>query len=195
MRARRARGLPLHAPPHWYKDAGVYLITAANYLHQPYMSLPERRSSFEAQLCDRLKEAEVNLHAWVILPNHYHVLAEVSRFERLATGLKGLHGSTSRQWNREEGCSGRRVWYRYFDRRIRNEAHFMEALNYIHANPVKHGYCSRGGEWPWSSLTGYLDVEGAEWLADQWRAFRPNIEFGKGWDDQPAGPIDRESDD
>lgn len=182
VRARRLAGFPLHAPPHPFREVGAFLITAATYLHQPHLSTPERRSSFKATLCARLSETDIDLHAWVILPNHYHVLVDVPQFEQLAAVIKSLHGTTSRQWNLEDDCVGRRLWYRYYDRKIRNEAHFMQALNYIHANPVKHGYCTQALEWPWSSLPGYLQVEGAEWLADQERVFRPDKAFGDGWD-------------
>ena len=66
---------------------------------------------------------------------------------------------------------------------IRNDAHFYCALNYMHYNPVKHGYASDSYEWPWSSLTNYLDARGREWLRDAWKAYRPGDDFGKGWDD------------
>ncbi len=150
------------------------------------MALPERRSDFEARLCEGLTDAGVVLHAWVVLPNHYHVLIEVSRFETLAPVFKRLHGGTSFEWNRAEGTPGRRVWYRYHDRKIRSEAHFMQALNYIHVNPIKHGYARQAAAWPWSSLAAYRDLEGAEWLADQWRLFRPDEDFGAGWDVERA---------
>ncbi len=186
IRVRRARGFPLHAPPHPFRDGGAYLITAANYLHQPFLVLPERRSDLEARLCEALARAGIDLHAWVMLPNHYHFLIELPRLELLAPVLKRLHGGTSLEWNRAEKRPGRRVWYRYHDRKIRNEAHFMQALNYIHANPAKHGYVKQAGKWPWSSLAAYREVEGLGWLADQWRQFRPADDFGSGWDDEPA---------
>ena len=110
VRARRLAGFPLHAPPHPFREAGAFLITAATYLHQPHLSTPERRSSFEATLCARLSETNIDLHAWVILPNHYHVLVDVPQFEQLAAVIKSLHGTTSRQWNLEDDCVGRRLW-------------------------------------------------------------------------------------
>ncbi len=51
--------------------------------------------------------------AWVVLPNHYHILAAISSFVSLSAALKRLHGSTSIEWNLAEGQVGRRVWYEY----------------------------------------------------------------------------------
>ena len=45
-----------------------------------------------------------------------------------------------------------KVWQReYWDRFIRNENHFLKAIEYIHQNPVKAGLCTSAEEWPWSS--------------------------------------------
>ena len=55
-------------------------------------------------------------------------------------------------WNREDGIPNRKVWYRFSDRGMRSEGHFFASINYIHANPVKHGYVEKATEWPWSSL-------------------------------------------
>jgi putative transposase len=97
--------------------------------------------------------------------------------------LKQLHGTTSREWNLEDGSTGkRRVWYKFSDRIIRDERHFFQAMNYIHYNPLKHGYVTDVYDWPWSSLKNYLDQNGRELLHDKWRTNPPG-DFGKGWDD------------
>jgi len=44
---RRQRGYPLHSPPHPYREAGWYCITAANYEHAQIMSSPARLTAFE----------------------------------------------------------------------------------------------------------------------------------------------------
>ncbi len=46
-----------------------------------------------------------------------------------------------------------KVWQNdYFDRFIRDEQHFAQAIAYIHENPVKAGLCGQASEWPWSSI-------------------------------------------
>ena len=50
-----------------------------------------------------------------------------------------------------------RFWHReYWDRFIRDEKHFQNALEYIHMNPVKAGLTKNPSDWEWSS---YFEVK------------------------------------
>ena len=179
---RRQCGYPLHGPPHPYREAGSYLITAANYQHHPVIALPERRSDFEYKLLSILESVKAEIIGWVVLPNHYHALVQVESFEMVSLALKSLHGSTSRAWNQVDGLVGKRqVWYRYSDRMIRDENHFFRTLNYIHYNPVKHGYVGDVYAWVWSSIWMYLDNCGRDWLRENWIKYPPG-EMGGDWD-------------
>jgi putative transposase len=137
---RRARGYPLHAPPHPFRGTGAYLITAANFEHKALMDWPERRTEFETRLLDSIKEIAGEIIAWVILANHYHVLLVIQSLNDVSAVLKQLHGKTSRDWNIEDNLTDRRrVWYKFVDTQVRNDTHLRLAFNYIHFNPVKHG--------------------------------------------------------
>jgi putative transposase len=183
LRQRRERGYPLHAPPHPFRLAGYYLISAANFEHAPIMALPDRRTDFESRLLNGLKEIMADVVGWVVLPNHYHTLIGVNSLDTVSALLKQLHGVTSREWNLADAQTGkRRVWYKFSDQMIRGEAHYYHALNYIHINPVKHGYVSDVYEWPWSSVHNYFETHGREWLREKWKTYPPN-DLGKGWDD------------
>jgi len=180
---RRERGFPLHSPPHAYEEAGCFLITAACFEHAPIMEAGERRTALRTCLLNALQSASVTVHGWVVLPNHYHVLVEAVPLALVAGAIKHVHGATSRDWNLADGLTGRRrVWFRYSDRLIRNDAHYYRALNYVHYNPVKHGYAESPYEWEWSSLQAYLDQRGREWLREMWRWYAPDS-MGKGWDE------------
>ena len=125
VRQRAERGYPLHAPPHPYRHAGHYLITAANFEHQPIMAMPQRRTEFETYLLQQAAEAKMDVCGWVILPNHYHLLVGVESLDEVSRTLKQVHGSTVFRWNRADGStSRRRVWYKFRDRLIRDENHF-----------------------------------------------------------------------
>ncbi len=183
LRQRRGRGYPLHAPPHPFRQAGYYLVTAANFEHAPIMSTPERRTDFETRLLAAMQAIQADTVGWVVLPNHYHILVGVPSLDLVSTALKQLHGVTSREWNLSDGRIGqRRVWYKFADRLIRNEAHHFRALNYIHYNPVKHGYLDEPYNWPWSSIHNYCDTQGREALRQMWKTYPPG-DFGAGWDD------------
>ena len=180
---REAHGYPRHTPPHPYQLAGRYLLSAANFEHLPLMAATDRRTELEASLLGGLQEANVPALAWVVLPNHYHVLIEADSLLKVAAVLKRLHGRTSRAWNLADHQTGqRRVWYHYRDRRIRDEAHLFRALNYVHYNPVKHGYAADPYEWPWTSIHNYVEAHGRDWLREHWRQHPPG-NFGQGWDD------------
>lgn len=181
---RRERGYPLHAPPHPFRGAGAYLISAANFEHKPVMKLPERRTEFETRMLKAIKEIADEIIAWVVLPNHYHILIYVQSLNHVPFALQQLHGATSREWNIEDALTGkRRVWYKFTDTHIRNNAHLHLAFNYIHYNPAKHGYVKEPYEWNWSSLPLYYEDMGRDWLRDHWKSYTPPSDFGKGWDD------------
>jgi putative transposase len=184
VKYRQEHGYPLHAPPHPFRDAGAYLISAANFEHRPILSSPERRTQFETRLLDSIKEIAEEIIGWVVLPNHYHVLLAVDSLDAVSETLKYLHGKTSREWNIEDNLTGkRRVWYKFADTFIRNSAHLHTTFNYIHYNPVKHGYVSDPFDWPWSSIHIYHEDNGPAWLQEQWNAHEPPVDFGMGWDD------------
>jgi putative transposase len=183
VRQRREQGYPLHAPPHSIRGEHCYLLSAANYEHFPIMAVPERRTAFERRLLSALVIVHTEVIAWVVLPNHYHALVNVGSLASMSAALQGVHGSTSREWNLADGeTRKRKVWYHFTDRAIRNQSHFIAALNYIHYNPVKHRYVDDAYDWPWSSLENYLETQGREWLRAQWRTNPPG-DMGRGWDD------------
>ena len=76
------------------------------------------------------------LHAWVIMPNHVHVLVspgEVDSLNRIVAGWKRFTGT---RINARTGASGA-FWQKdYFDRLIRDWDHFMNVARYIRRNPV-----------------------------------------------------------
>jgi putative transposase len=181
---RSERGYPLHAPPHPFREAGAYLISAANFEHKAVMKSPERRTEFETRLLTTLQEIADDLIAWVVLPNHYHFLVCVQSLNHISVMLKRLHGTTSREWNIEDKLTGkRRIWYKFADTYIRNEVHLHRAFNYIHYNPVKHGYVRDPYDWYWSSLSLYYNDMGRDWLREHWKSYTPPPDFGNGWDE------------
>jgi putative transposase len=183
MRERGERGYPWHAPPHPFRGPAQYLLTAANFEHNQIMASAGRRTEFETRLLQVMGAVGADLHGWVILANHYHALAGLRSLDLASAALKQLHGTTSRDWNMADGQTGRRrVWFKFSDRVIRGDAAFYQALNYVHFNPVKHGYVMDTYEWPSSSVHGYLAGHGRDWLRGAWKACPPG-DFGRGWDD------------
>ncbi|MBU1023875.1 transposase, partial [bacterium] len=91
------------------------------------------------------------LLAWVIMPNHVHVLVQIIDGYLLSDLLHSWKRYTAKMINRMLGRKGR-LWQReYWDRYIRNENHLNNAINYIHMNPVKAGFVNSPEEWQFSS--------------------------------------------
>jgi REP element-mobilizing transposase RayT len=90
------------------------------------------------------------LHAWVILSNHVHVLL-TPRVDpsRLIASLKG---TTAREANKLLGRSGQPFWQsECYDRWVRNQQEFRRIASYIETNPVKAGLATEPDAFRWSS--------------------------------------------
>jgi putative transposase len=184
LEQRKLRQRPWHSPPHWASDrANRYMVTAACYEHRPIISSSmERLAEFEDALLSAIEFVSERLHAWVVLPNHYHILVTTDDPLGLLKEMGKLHGRTSFQWNGEDRMRGRKVWYGAAETLMKSERHFWATLNYIHHNPVKHGLVKAWQEWPFSSAGQFIDTCGRSEAERLWREF-PISEFGKGWDD------------
>jgi REP element-mobilizing transposase RayT len=92
-----------------------------------------------------------DLHAYAVMPNHVHVLIALHPGHDLPTIVHSWKRHSSAAINRFLGTDGP-VWRReYWDRFIRDEAHWLAATRYIEDNPVKAGLVSERHLWPWSS--------------------------------------------
>ena len=95
-----------------------------------------------------------DLRAWVIMPNHVHLLFDPINGYALAQIMHSIKSFTVNFANRHLGLEGRFWSPEYFDRFIRDRVHMSRAKLYIENNPVKAGLCSIPEEWPWSNV-GY----------------------------------------
>jgi len=178
---RRARGFPLHAPPHIRGVSGHYFITAACYEHRHIFEQPDDLSWLMDEILGALTAAGLPHPAWVFLPNHYHVVLETQDLSIVSEILRLAHSRVATAINGRHHQRGRQVWYRFSDRMIRSERHLWASVNYAHFNPVKHGYVDRMSDWPWSSIHTYLETYEEEQMAHIWKSY-PIRDFGKGWD-------------
>lgn len=89
---------------------------------------------------------------WCIMPNHVHVLIEVLEGITLSTIVQEWKSYIAHQANRILKRKGKFWMSEYFDRYIRDERHFNNAMNYIDNNPVKAGLVRNPEDWRWCSL-------------------------------------------
>ena len=91
------------------------------------------------------------LLAWVIMPNHVHVLVEMLEGFALGDVVQSWKSFTAKKANRVLNRSGRLWMEDYFDRYVRDEIHLWVTMSYIERNPVEAGLVRRAQDWNWSS--------------------------------------------
>lgn len=171
-----------HHPPHVFLDDTWYFVTASIYQKRRLLQPDGHKDFVRDHLKFLIGEFHANQAAWVIEDNHYHVLIKSHVGNDLTRFFGRLHGRTAFELNGRDGARGRQMWHNYWDTCIRTEADYWTRFNYIHHNPVKHGYVRQMEEWPFSSYHYYLEHKGTEWLMDAFRQY-PVVDFTDSSDD------------
>ena len=123
-----------------------------------------------------------HIDAWVVLPDHLHALWTLpprdhdfsTRWRliksRFAQALpKEERRSATRQQRGERAIWSRRFW----EHTIRDETDYARHFDYIHINPVKHGYVEQLADWPYSSFHRAVRqcIYPADWAASPKEGF------------------------
>jgi putative transposase len=105
-------------------------------------------ATFCAQLLRTAERYEWTLHAYCLMPNHYHLILEATQ-EHLSAGMHRLNGGYAQGYNARYERVGHLFQNRFKSFVIESEEHFERALAYVYANPVAAGLCREEGDWPW----------------------------------------------
>ena len=70
----------------------------------------------------------------------------------------------------------------FWEHAIRSDDDLINHVDYIHYNPVKHGWATSPYDWEESSVHWYEAYYGRDWLRSLWTDF-PVRDYGQGWDD------------
>lgn len=81
-------------------------------------------------------------HAWVIMPNHVHLLTTIHEGHALESVMHTWKSFTAHRINQQTGRAGPLWQEDYFDRLIRDGEHFANCARYIARNPQKAGLSS-----------------------------------------------------
>ena len=106
-------------------------------------------ADFQMALLRVEEEFGWKLHAYCLLPNHYHLIVETTRAD-LSAGMQRLNGRYAQRFNQRYDRVGHVFQNRFGSYVIESEEHFERALAYVRANPVEAGVCRRIVEWPWA---------------------------------------------
>ena len=118
---------------------------------------------------------EYRMQAWVVMPNHVHLVVDVWDVP-LGKLINGWKGKSSREANKLFGRKGKFWQEDYYDTLIRDEAHLKRAIRYTEQNPVKAFLTKAARDWPWSSARHRDEYERLPWqrsAAHRRAAFMP----------------------
>ncbi len=139
------------------------------------VTLQDRRSDLLVREIDALKQAWRNaarrvphlVLAAVVLPEHLHAViqmeANTDNYPRLWQDIK--KGFTRRVFAPRHQSP----WQaRYWERTIRDASQLQACVDYVHINPLKHGWVTAVRDWPYSTFHRYVS-EGLlpeDWATD-----------------------------
>jgi len=109
------------------------------------------------------REVPVRLIAYVLMPNHWHLVAWPHHPGELWRFLHRLTGTHASRLRRQLGTVGEGHIYqgRYKSAVIESPPQLFNVLRYVEANPVRSGLVTRAEDWRWSSLRERMRATGA----------------------------------
>lgn len=157
---RLADSMPQNILENWRKELETKEITDADfrrrieiYLDQGYGKCYLKRAEIAEIVEQNLIHFDgfkYKLYAWVIMPNHIHLLLKPLEGFRLSEIVHSCKSYTANQINKLLNRSGIFWFPEPFDRFIRDQKHFGNTITYIENNPVKAKLCLKKDEWRFS---------------------------------------------
>jgi putative transposase len=149
-----------------FHPSGTYFFTI-NLLQRKGNDLLIRHIKCLKDAIKRVKTHHLfEIHGWVVLSEHMHCLIELpendtdyaTRIRLIKIGFSKAIPKTERRSNIRIKRGERGVWQkRYWEHLIRDEADFQAHLEYIHYNPVKHGWVKQVKDWPYSTFPRWVE--------------------------------------
>ena len=257
-----------HRPLHIHPNNSILFLTARIYGGFSYLTPKTTKTYFLEKANSILEKYKLDLDAWAVLNNHYHLLIRVVEGGLVGPFVRELHGATARfikkalpplitefgqrltkevtPWDKRQtkrlsfeeqrlerelkfATTKRKnvlaqfiarhrnrfkpetyrglksaitnnlltdptvlaslvakdtpVWYQYVDHVIRDEKDYYRHLNYIHQNPIKHGYATKMADYEFSSIRKFIEKEGKDWVVGCFESY-PIVDF------EPEGVVD-----
>ena len=158
----------------------LYHVTARGNERRAIFRDDDDRQRFLATLEEACAEYGLRLHAFCLMPNHYHLLVETPR-ANLSRGIGWLQTTYTIRFNRRHRRSGHLFQGRFKAHVIDAEDYARQLVCYVHLNPVrprdKNAIVPADrravlDQWRWSSHLAYLGrVPAPAWLCTDWLAF------------------------
>ena len=118
------------------------------------------------------------VHAYCLMPNHFHMLIETPN-ANLCDSMKRLLGLYTVRFNRFHNRTGHLFQGRYKALLVDKDEYFLQLSRYIHLNPVKAKLVTAPEEYRWSSMKYFLKDKAPDFLVKDFtlKSFRSPSEY------------------
>lgn len=180
----------------WEIDGGIRFITFSCQHRLPLISCPHVADVFVTALQVSRRKNATELFAWVVMPEHVHMLLRPAPAHQLESTLRSLKMSVAKRaiarWVErsdpvlnqiQDGRGSPRFWQKGggFDRNVRSESEFCREVRYIHRNPLERGLVQRPEDWRWSSVRWWMGIRENEVVCDPPPGPRESWQTWKGY--------------
>jgi putative transposase len=142
------------------KPHGTYFVTFSTWQRQRLFVVESHVRPFLKTLYSYRRQGRFELHAFVLMPEHAHLLLTPAQGTTLERSIQFIKGGYSHALGVQLGRKAE-VWQRGFtDHRIRDTKDFEIHRAYIHENPVKRGFVSAASEYRYCSAYPGFKVDG-----------------------------------
>jgi len=135
---------------------------------EPIFTDPYHCSLFLEHLAKVVKRFQLEVHAYALMPNHYHLLVRSVR-GNLSVGMKELNGPYTQELNNRYGWDGPVFRGRFKNQVISESEHLRIVIPYIHLNPVHARLVMSPDQALWTSYAAYTgqEVLPPDWLTTE----------------------------
>ncbi len=112
----------------------------------------------EAKRQANLRKHGVALHSYVLMSNHFHLLATPDTVDAIPLAMQGVGRQYVRRFNQRHGRSGTLWEGRYKSTLIQAERYLLACMVYIDLNPVRAGMVGAPADYAWSSHGHYAGL-------------------------------------
>lgn len=146
-----------------YPGALYHVLSRGNERKEIFRG-PVDYELFLGILADTVHKFNLVVHAWCLMPNHFHMLLETPG-ANLCDSMKRLLGLYTVRFNRAHKRSGHLFQGRYKALLVDKDNYFLELSRYIHLNPIKAELAKTPESYRWSSMRYFLRDKAPWFLA------------------------------
>lgn len=145
-------------------EGAFYHVMSRGNERRPIFADAEDRSSFLNILGEMSGKFDVDIFAYVLMDNHYHLLLRTQQ-ANLSRGMQWLGTTYTRRFNIKHHRSGHLFQGRFKNMLVQDENYIFQLSCYIHRNPLRARLVQRLADYPWSSYPVYAyGKKPPEWL-------------------------------